>query len=62
LTFFFVVENLATREVTTHALRSTCYAVTTVKLCELMEQAGFKNVRRLDGAFFQPMLVGTRAA
>jgi SAM-dependent methyltransferase len=62
LTFFFVVENLATREVATHAMRSTYYAITTSRLCELMERAGFRNVRRLDGAFFQPVLVGTRAA
>ena len=62
LTFFFVVENLATREVRTHAMRSTYYAVTTDRLCELMKQAGLTNVRRLDGAFFQPVLIGTRAA
>lgn len=62
LTFFFVVENLATGEVKTHAMRSRYYAVATSRLCELMEQAGFKNVRRLDGVFFQPVLIGTRAA
>jgi SAM-dependent methyltransferase len=62
LTFFFVVENLATGEVETHAMRSRYYAVPTNRLCELMEQAGFKNVRRLDGVFFQPVLIGTRAA
>lgn len=62
LTFFFVEENLATGETTTHAMRSRYYAVSTSKLCELMEQAGFGNVRRLDGVFFQPVLVGTRLA
>ncbi len=62
LTFFFVAENLSTGEVKTHAMRSSYYAVTTGRLCELMEQAGFKSVRRLDGVFFQPVLVGTRAA
>jgi len=60
LTFFFVVENLATGETATHSMRSRYYAVSTGKLCQLMEQAGFGNVRRLDGVFFQPVLVGTR--
>lgn len=62
LTFFFVVENLATGAVKTHAMRSRYYAISTGRLCELMQEAGFHNVRRLDGAFYQPVLVGTRAA
>jgi SAM-dependent methyltransferase len=62
LTFFFIVENLVTGEVKTHAMRSRYYAVATSRLCELMEQAGLRNVRRLDGVFFQPVLIGTRAA
>ncbi len=62
LTFFVIVENLSTREVKTHAMRSSYYAVSTSRLCELMERAGFRNVKRTDGAFFQPVLTGTRAA
>lgn len=62
LTFFFVAENLATGEVKTHAMRSRYYAIATSRLCKLMERAGFMNVRRLDGVFFQPVLIGTRAA
>lgn len=62
LTFFFVVENLATQEVKTHAMRSRYYAVSTNKLCDLMREAGLQNVRRLDGVFYQPVLVGTAAA
>jgi hypothetical protein len=62
LTFFFVVENLSTREVKTHAMRSRYYAISTGKLCELMQEAGFHDVRRLDGVFYQPVLVGTRVA
>ncbi len=61
-TFYFVVENLSTGQTETHAMRSSYYAVGTSRLCELMEQAGFINVRRLDGVFYQPVLVGTRAA
>jgi SAM-dependent methyltransferase len=62
MTFFFVEEDLATREVRTHAMRSRYYAVSTSKLCDLMRETGFRNVRRIDGAFFQPVLVGTKAA
>lgn len=61
-TFYFVAENLSTREVRTFAMRSRYYAIPTSRLCELMRQAGFSDVRRLDGVFFQPVLVGTRAA
>jgi hypothetical protein len=60
LTFFFVEENLSTREVITHAMRSKYYAISTRRLGELMQQAGLGNVRRIDGIFYQPVLVGTR--
>lgn len=62
LTFFFVEENLSTREVKTHAMRSRYYAISTGRLCDLMREAGFQDVRRIDGVFYQPVLVGTRAA
>lgn len=62
LTFFFVEENLSTQEVKTHAMRSRYYAISTSKLCDLMREAGFQDVRRIDGVFYQPVLVGTRAA
>jgi hypothetical protein len=61
LSFFFVEENLSTREVTTHVMRSRCYAVSTARLMALMRDAGFEDVRRLDGVFYQPVLIGTRA-
>lgn len=60
LTFFFVEEDTTTREVRTHAMRSRYYAVSTTRLCELMRQAGWRDVRRIDGVFYQPVLVGTR--
>jgi SAM-dependent methyltransferase len=62
LAFFFVEENLSSHEVTTHAMRSKYYAISTNRLCELMREAGLQNVRRLDGPFYQPVLLGTRAA
>jgi len=62
LTLFVVEENLSTRVVTTHSMRSRYYAVSTSRLCELMREAGFEGVKRIDGAFYQPVLVGTRSA
>ena len=62
LSFFFVEEDLATQAVTTHVMRSRYYAISTGELCELMRQAGFQQVRRIDGAFYQPILVGTKVA
>jgi hypothetical protein len=43
-------------------MRSRGYAISTVRLCELMREAGFGNVKRLDGVFYQPVLVGTKTA
>ncbi|MGO9934842.1 MAG: class I SAM-dependent methyltransferase [Steroidobacteraceae bacterium] len=43
-----------------HLMRSRYYAISITRLLELMRQAGFGNVRRLDNAFYQPVLVGTR--
>jgi SAM-dependent methyltransferase len=62
LAFYFVEEDLATRDVQTHVMRSRYYAISTDRLCELMRQAGLTDVRRLDGVYFQPVLVGTRTA
>lgn len=61
LSFYFVAENLSSRAVTTHVMHSRYYAVSIQRLCELMREAGFVNVRRLDGVFYQPMLIGTKA-
>jgi SAM-dependent methyltransferase len=62
LGFYFVVENLLMGSVETHVMRSKYYAISTDRLCELMRQAGFDHVRRIDGAFYQPVLVGTKAS
>uniref|UniRef100_UPI000D3388BB class I SAM-dependent methyltransferase n=1 Tax=unclassified Variovorax TaxID=663243 RepID=UPI000D3388BB len=60
LGFYVVSEDLATQAVRTRVMRSRYYAIATERLCELMREAGLAQVRRIDGAFFQPVLVGTR--
>jgi SAM-dependent methyltransferase len=60
LTFFFVEEDQSTSKVRTHVMRCKYYAVSIAKLLALMRRAGFSRVRRIDDAFFQPVLVGTK--
>jgi SAM-dependent methyltransferase len=56
----YLVEDTGGAECVTRALRSRYYAIGTEKLMELMGQAGFVQVERLDGRFYQPVLVGRR--
>jgi SAM-dependent methyltransferase len=44
-----------------HKSCGTYYPITTDAMMALMTKAGFVNVERLDGVFFQPVLVGERA-
>lgn len=59
LAMYFVADR-GGQDYTTRVMRSRCYAVGTGKLMELMRQAGFVQVERLDGRFYQPVLVGRR--
>ena len=61
VTLYFI-EDHGEAECRTHAFRSTYYAVGIPKLMELMSEAGFEDVRRLDDRFFQPIIMGTRKA
>lgn len=45
----------------THIIRPRYCALGIGKLKSLMEQAGFVNVRRLDGKFCQPVIVDVQA-
>jgi len=56
----YIVEDNRQGKCVTHTMQSRYYAVGTTTLIELMELAGFTDVRRLDGRFFQPLLVGKR--
>jgi SAM-dependent methyltransferase len=60
--FCVVDEDMAARRSEVRVMKSHYYAVSCERLCELMREAGFTAVERLDGAFYQPVLVGTRPA
>jgi SAM-dependent methyltransferase len=40
--------------------KTTYFAIPPDRVATLMRTAGFRNVRRVDGRFFQPLLLGTR--
>ena len=58
----YFVEDRGGPDCATRVMRSRLYAVGIERLMELMRQAGFVQVERLDGRFYQPILVGRRAA
>jgi SAM-dependent methyltransferase len=59
LTMYFV-EDRGEPDCRARAMRSTYYAVGTSMLVDLMTAAGFANARRVDGRYFQPLIIGTR--
>ncbi|HEX8906397.1 MAG TPA: hypothetical protein VF771_16225, partial [Longimicrobiaceae bacterium] len=57
---FYVIEDRGGDEASTHVMRTRYYAIPVNRLIELMREAGFTRVERLDDAFYQPLIVGTR--
>ena len=62
LTIYFVQEDLSSKSVISRALRSRYYAIGVTRLRELLVEAGFSKVKRLDDVFYQPVIVGTKVA
>jgi SAM-dependent methyltransferase len=60
-TTMYVIEHPAAGEPTTRAFHSTYFAVGISTLMNLLRQAGFTDVERIDGEFFQPVLVGRKS-
>jgi SAM-dependent methyltransferase len=56
----YFVEDRGDPTCETHVFRSQYYAVGVDRLMELMRQAGFERVERIDGRFYQPVLLGMR--
>jgi len=56
----YFVEDRGAAECITHVMRSRYYAVGTDKLMALMRQGGLVEVERIDGRFYQPVLLGRR--
>jgi SAM-dependent methyltransferase len=56
----YVVKDDGSAGCRTQVMRAKYYAVGTTRLLELLGEAGFEEVKRVDGAFYHPLLVGTR--
>jgi len=56
----YFVEDRGAAGCTTQVMRSRYYAIGMDRLANLMTQAGFVQVERLDGRFYQPILLGRR--
>jgi SAM-dependent methyltransferase len=57
----YFVEDQGGPSCSAQVVRSRYYAVGTGALLALLEQAGFRDVQRLDDRFYQPVLLGRRA-
>jgi SAM-dependent methyltransferase len=62
LAMYFVVDDRTSEQLVTHVMRTQYNAVGTDRLLALMREAGFTSTQRLDGRFYQPVLVGNREA
>jgi len=60
VTTMYFVHDLKDGTCDSQVSRARYYAVPVFKLLSLMEEAGFLDVERTDGAFFQPVIVGRR--
>jgi SAM-dependent methyltransferase len=58
----YIVEDKGNSDCSTHVFRSRYYMIGIPRLIELMAQAGFIDIKRIDDRFFQPVIVGRREA
>lgn len=62
LSMYFVVEDGTLGPPVTHVMRTKYNAIGTDHLMSLMRAAGFTSAERIDGQFYQPVLIGWREA
>jgi SAM-dependent methyltransferase len=62
MAMYFVVDDFTSEQVVTHVMRTRYNAIGTDRMLELMREAGFYSSERVDGCFYQPVLVGDRTA
>jgi SAM-dependent methyltransferase len=58
----YFVEDKGGEDCVTHVMRSRYYAVGISSLMDLLSQAGFVNIQRLDERFFQPVIAAGKPA
>jgi SAM-dependent methyltransferase len=57
---FYVMHEEPGKPAQVEVLHARYYAIPVQRLRELMEAAGFEKVRRIDGAFYEPIVVATK--
>lgn len=57
---YMVADDGSVGQPPTRVFRSRYYAVSVHRVMELMREAGFDDVERLDGMYYQPVVAGTR--
>lgn len=62
LSMYFVVDDGTLCPPVTHVMRTKYNAVGTDHLMSLMREVGFISTERIDGRFYQPVLIGRREA
>ena len=60
LSMYVVIDDRKSTQPITRVMHSQYYVIGTEQLLTLLQKAGFSSVERLDGCFFQPVLVGVR--
>ncbi len=56
----YMVEDAGGAQGVTHIFRTWYYAISVARLIELLEEVGFRDVRRAEAGYYQPVLVGTK--
>jgi SAM-dependent methyltransferase len=62
LSMYFVVDDRGSERPATHVMRTRYYAIGIEQLLVLLRRAGFTSAERIDGRFYQPILVADRKA
>ncbi len=61
LSMYFICDD-GGKSAETKIFRSQYYAVSISKIAALIQEAGFRDVRKLESDFYQPVIVGTKEA
>jgi SAM-dependent methyltransferase len=57
----YFIRDKGSNDVQTTVMRSQYYAISMLRIIELMQAAAFTNVRQVESDFYQPVIVGTKS-
>ena len=56
----YLIRDDGEKRADTRVFRSQYYAISTSKIIELMQEAGFKGIKQIECDFYQPVVIGTK--